>query len=112
MYPRFHCECNFIERVWGETKRRARLDCDYSYSSLKQRVPVILDTIPVEKIRKFARRSWRFIEAYTRKDNGSCLGGRKAAYIVKTYKSHRRLPVTMDFSEYNEAEQYMPEEEE
>jgi len=86
LYPKFHCECNFIERFWGTAKRRARVECDYKFMGLLSRVPMILDSIPIAMIRKFARKSWRYIDAYA-------LGykGLDAQAVVKTYKSHRRI---------------------
>lgn len=86
LYPKFHCECNYIERYWGVCKRKAREECNYSFQGLMNRLPGILDSIDVNLIQKFARKSWRYIECYA---NG--LDGRLAEHLVKKYKSHRRL---------------------
>ncbi|ODQ71081.1 hypothetical protein LIPSTDRAFT_73695 [Lipomyces starkeyi NRRL Y-11557] len=51
----------------------------------------ILDIIPIRKVRKFARYARRYIEAYTRD-----LDGKTAIYAVKKYKSHRRLPASLE----------------
>jgi hypothetical protein len=50
-------------------------------------VPLALDSVSLEKIRKFTRRSWRFMAAYR---NG--LTGLEALYAVKKYISHRKIP--------------------
>ena len=34
LYPKYHCECNWIELYWSYAKRQARLHCDYSFKSL------------------------------------------------------------------------------
>ena len=57
LYPKFHCECNFIERFWGAAKRITRQQCDYSYTQLQRRVPEILDNIPLPMIRRFSRKA-------------------------------------------------------
>jgi len=86
LYPKFHCECNYIERFWGAAKRAARIQCDYTFKGLKQRVPEILDSIPLVMIKKFCRKAWRYIDAYH-------LGykGLEADSQVKLYKSHRKV---------------------
>ncbi|CAG8601201.1 89_t:CDS:2 [Scutellospora calospora] len=88
LYPKFHCECNFIERYWGAAKQTARHQCDYSYAQLQIRVPKILDNIPLSIIRRFNCKAWRYIEAYA---NG--LEGKDAERAVKQFKSHRRIRV-------------------
>jgi len=49
-------------------------------------IPEVLNSIPITTIRKFARKSWRYMDAY---DKG--LEGRMAGWAVKKYKSHRRI---------------------
>ena len=50
--PKFHCELNGIERVWGHSKRTTRAYCDYTLESLRKTVPNSLDSIPTETIGK------------------------------------------------------------
>ncbi|CAB4444379.1 unnamed protein product [Rhizophagus irregularis] len=45
----------------------------------------------ITTIRKFARKSWRYMDAY---DKG--LEGRTAEWAVSKYKSHRRLPENIE----------------
>ena len=30
--PKFHCELNPIERVWAQSKKYSRANCDYSFN--------------------------------------------------------------------------------
>ena len=39
MLPKFHCELNVIELVWGHSKTWVRKHCDYKWSTLKVNVP-------------------------------------------------------------------------
>lgn len=55
-------------------------------------MPKALRSVPVELIRKWEHRAWRFIDAYA-----EGLGAREAqsqvkAFSSRTYKSHRRIP--------------------
>ena len=85
LYPKYHCECNFIERHWGATKRFARETCDYSYASLKKRINEILDSVELAKVRRFERKAWQYVDAYYG------IEGDVAEEAVRLHKSHRRL---------------------
>ena len=97
-YPKYHCELNFIESFWGSAKQYARQNCNYSWTGLNQIVPDALDSVSVNKIRKFARRSYRYMSAYR-----LGLPCKAAIYAVKKYCSHRRVPenVLMDIDIMN-----------
>jgi hypothetical protein len=90
-YPKFHCECNFIERYWGFVKRETRRMCSYNFADLMRKVPEVLVGVPITTIRKFARKSWRYMDAYNKG-----LEGRTAEWAVNKYKSHRRLPENIE----------------
>ena len=72
---------------WGAAKRYARNNCDYSFKALEKIVPEALNSVSLEQIRRYARRSWRFMDAYRKG-----LTGIAALYTVKQYRSHRRIP--------------------
>ena len=42
--PKYHCELNPIERVWGH--------CDYTFAGLENTIDPALDNVPVDLIRK------------------------------------------------------------
>ncbi|RPD61169.1 hypothetical protein L226DRAFT_451296 [Lentinus tigrinus ALCF2SS1-7] len=79
--------------LWRSSLRmKCKEHCDYSFETLRQNMPKALQSVPVELIRKWEHRSWRFIDAYA-----EGLGARDAQTKVKqfssrTYKSHRRIP--------------------
>jgi hypothetical protein len=90
-FPKFHCELNPIERVWGYAKRIARADCSFNFSDLKTKVPLILKGVPLSTIRAFYRRVFRYVSAYN-----LGLDGVVAEWSVKKFKSHRKISGTVE----------------
>ncbi|TFK91105.1 hypothetical protein K466DRAFT_483432 [Polyporus arcularius HHB13444] len=90
VYPADHPE--YPGKPKGMKTKWLREHCDYSFETLRQNMPKALRSVPVELIRKWEHRAWRFINAYA-----EGLGARDAQKKVKefsstTYKSHRRIP--------------------
>jgi hypothetical protein len=98
LYPKFHCECNWIERYWSDAKREARTNCDYSFKSLRDNLESYLDNCcppnqTPTKIRRYFKRCYRYIDAYSKGHDIV-----KATELVKqfssrVYTSHRRVPL-------------------
>ncbi|CAG8848483.1 19563_t:CDS:1, partial [Racocetra persica] len=65
-YPKFHYELNYIEAFWEDVKRYIHLHCGYSFKSLKETIPQVLNSVTLAKIRWFACRSEQFMSAYAR----------------------------------------------
>ena len=102
--PKFHCELNPIEMVrsfssyvqlvfilevtqyWGWCKGRYRDVYKSRFEDAKKAAVEYLNACPVEVIRRFFNRSWRFMDAYRRG-----LTGRAAEWAVRKQKSHRRV---------------------
>ncbi|KIJ24834.1 hypothetical protein M422DRAFT_274299 [Sphaerobolus stellatus SS14] len=70
--PKFHCELNPIEMTTFGQAKAAAIQC--------------LDACPVDVIRRFINRSWRFTAAYQ-----GGLTGKAAAWAVRKFKSHHTI---------------------
>jgi hypothetical protein len=87
-FPKFHPEFNFIEMYWGACKAK---QCDYSWTAVKTIMQIALISVSLSIIRKFARKSKRYIDAYREKD-GIRLTTAQVEHAVRKYKFTSRNP--------------------
>lgn len=93
-YPKYHCEFNFIEMFWGAAKAWYRANCTFNLSDHVKHVVKALDSVCLSKIRKFARKSYRYMDAYRITDSGgNSLTCKQIEYAVKKYRGHRKIPL-------------------
>jgi hypothetical protein len=50
LLPKFHCELNFIEFLWGAIKKYLRDNCDYTFDTLKENMPKALASVQLQTI--------------------------------------------------------------
>ena len=96
-YPKFHCEFNFIELYWGAAKAYARRHCDYTFRGLQSVLPDSLDSVSVQTIRRFARKCFRYMDAYRIVDSSGKrrLTPQQVEFAVKKFKKHRSIPLSI-----------------
>jgi DDE superfamily endonuclease len=88
-YPKYHCELNYIEIIWGWTKAYHRRTCSYNYKDLEERLPITMsETMLLSFVRKASRFCLRFMSGYREKLEGPLLG-----YAMKVHRGHRVVPV-------------------
>ena len=86
-FPKFHCELNPIERVWGQSKRYCRTYTNFTLVKLRQILNPALDSVTTDLIRKYFRKARDYEKAYRE----GLKAGREVEDAVKKYKSHRRV---------------------
>ena len=62
--PKLHCELNPIERCWGEAKRYTRAYTNYTIQGLRKTIPKGLDSVTLDNIQNFFRKSRDYMFAY------------------------------------------------
>ena len=85
--PKFHCELNPIERVWGQSKRYCRAHSNFTLVKLRDTINPALDSVSVDLIRKYFRKVREYELAYVEGNKA----GKEVEAAVKLYKSHRRV---------------------
>ena len=85
--PKFHCELNPIERVWAQSKKYSRANCDYSFKGLEEIVEPALESVSLDSICKFFRKMRDHLIAYR---EGITIGPLMDA-ALKQYKSHHKI---------------------
>jgi hypothetical protein len=73
-------------QYWGWCKYRYRESPKRNFNEAKQIAQNFLNVCPVEVLRRFINRSWRFMSAYR-----LGLTGKAAAWAVKKQKQHRQV---------------------
>jgi hypothetical protein len=90
-YPKYHCEFNFVEVFWGPQKHGAKQNCTFNFNDHLELVPKALDSVSICKIRKFVRKSYRYVDAYCIKSSdGKSSSTQMVKYAVKKYRGHRK----------------------
>ena len=84
--PKFHCELNPIERVWGEAKRYTRAHTNFTLPRLRTLIQPALDSVSLDLIRKYFRKARDYERAYREHYKG----GVEVEQAVKKFKSRRR----------------------
>ena len=85
--PKFHCELNPIERVWGEAKRYSRKYTNFTLQRLRNLLPDALDSVTTSMIRKYVRKGRDYERAYAEGHHA----GSEVERAVRLYKSHCRV---------------------
>ena len=85
--PKFHCELNPIERVWGQAKVYSRKHSNFTLARLRQIVDPALDSVSTDLIQKYFRKVQDYETAYLEGKKA----GKELEKAIKVYKSHRRI---------------------
>jgi len=62
--PKFHCELNPIERVWGQAEVYSRVHTNFTLPGLCQIINPALDSVSTDQIQKFFRKVQDYENAY------------------------------------------------
>ena len=104
LYPKYHCELNYIEMVWGYIKAYHRRHCTYSFKDLDGAdglVKTLNERIPISFVRRASNHCLRYMSFYR-----AGLHGPELEFAVRKYRSHRAINpeqkamIKLSFEEY------------
>jgi hypothetical protein len=84
--PRFHCEYAWIERNWCKAKEELRTHCNYSIKALRTQLPIALDSVTVQDMRRYQRKCLEYMQAHRDNTPAEEMGSK-----LTELKSHRRV---------------------
>ena len=93
LLPKFHCELNFIEFYWGAIKKYLCENCDYTFDTLKEKMPKALKSMWLQTIWRWEHRMYLWMDAY-RGGMGTTDGQKqvkKKIQIAQVYSGECRL---------------------
>ena len=73
--------------MWGKAKCYTRAYTNFTLVGLRRIIPVALDSVAVDTIRKYFRKARDYEMAYREGHNA----GNEVEQALKVYKSHRRI---------------------
>jgi hypothetical protein len=82
---------NFIKFFWGVVKRYLREHCDYTFEGLRTRMDDALRSVDLMTIRKWERRTYRWLGAYRQGLDCKDAQLQVKKFSSRQYKSHRRV---------------------
>ena len=92
-FPKYHCELNFIEMLWGWMKAWHRRHCTYKFADLDGPDGVrktLNERLPLDFVRRAARHTFRYIHGYAEGLMGALLD-----FAVRKFKGHRTITPEM-----------------
>lgn len=85
--PKFHCELNPIECVWGQAKRYTGSHTNFTLTGLRRIIETALDSVTLDNIRKYFRKARDYERAYREYHQAR----EEVELGIKVYQSHRRI---------------------
>ena len=62
--PKFHCELNYIEFLWGAVKRWLCDNCDYTFQGLQEILPKAMKAVELDTIQKWEHWMYLWMDPY------------------------------------------------